>query len=196
MWHRMAVTVVILVLLVLGANPGFCEPKVLFGFEENSPYWEIPDWCFEKDDYVGKNITNSSQFANEGKCSLEVLTDFPGKKWTAAYLEVQEYFDWTPYKSISADVYIPADAPYGLKSKIILTVGDDWKWTEMSRFVKLAPGEWTTISGSIIPGSTDWRRTEVTDEFRADVRKLGIRVESNMRPVYNGSIYIDNVRLD
>ena len=169
---------------------------VIFDFEKHTPYWEIPDWCFEKQDYVAKDLDFSSQFANEGSSSLQLLADFPGKKWSAAYLEVQEYFDWTPYKSVSADVYIPADAPYGLKAKIILTVGDDWKWTEMSRMARLTPGEWTTIAANLNPGSTDWRRTEVTDEFRADVRKLGIRVESNMRPVYNGFIYIDNVRLE
>ena len=172
------------------------EPKVLFGFEKNSPFWEIPDWCFEKEDYVGKNIAFSTKFAREGKSSLELLTDFPGGKWTAAYLEVQEYFDWTPYQSISADVFLPENAPFGLKTKFILTVGEDWTWTEMSRSVKLIPGEWTTIIASVSPGSTDWRRTEVDDEFRTDVRKLGIRIESNMRPVYSGPVYIDNVRLE
>jgi hypothetical protein len=170
--------------------------KVIFDFEKQTPYWEIPDWCLDKDDYVGKEIAFSSQFANKGKSSLEVLADFPGKKWSAAYLEVQEYFDWTPYQNISADVYVPANGPYGLKAKIILTVGDDWKWTEMSRQVKLAPGEWTTVTANLVPGSSDWRRTEVTDEFRSDVRKLGIRVESNMRPVYRGPLYVDNVRLE
>jgi hypothetical protein len=75
-------------------------------------------------------------------------------------------------------------------------VGEDWAWTEMARLVKLVPGEWTTITASIVPGSSDWRRIEVTDKFRADVRKLGIRIESNMRPVYSGPIYIDNIRVE
>ncbi len=196
MGQRIVIAVLALALLVLGATIGFCEEKVIFGFEESRPVWEIPDWALEKDDYVGENIAVSTNFAREGTSSLKVLTDFPGGKWTAAYLEVQEYFDWTPYQSISADVFLPADAPLGLRAKIILTVGEDWKWTEMNRMVKLMPGEWTTVTASIIPGSNDWRRTEVTDEFRADVRKLGIRVESNMRPVYNGPVYIDNVRME
>jgi hypothetical protein len=196
MLRKLVVVMLALGILSSFAGLGYCQPKVIFGFEKNSPFWEIPDWCFEKEDYVGKRISQSSQYANEGKSSLEVLVDFPGKKWTAAYFEVQEYLDWTPYQDISADVYVPANGPYGMKAKLILTVGDDWKWTEMSRHVKLTPGEWTTITAKVAPGSSDWRRTEVTDEFRSDVRKLGIRVESNMRPVYNGAIYIDNVRLD
>ena len=91
---------------------------------------------------------------------------------------------------------MPEEAPFGLKAKFILTVGEDWAWTEMSRSVKLIPGEWTTISASIIPGSNDWRKSQVTDAFRADLRKLGIRIESNMQPTYSGPIYIDNVRVE
>ena len=91
---------------------------------------------------------------------------------------------------------MPEDASFGLRAKLILTVGEDWQWTEMSRLVKLEPGEWTTVSASLAAGSSDWRRTQVTEEFRSDIRKLGIRIESNMRPVYSGPIYIDNVRLE
>ena len=196
----------ILVSSLFFLTPVFCEEtttleessqaKVIFGFEEDIPTWEIPDWCFEKEDYVGESIAVSKKYVNEGESSLELMVDFPGKKWTAAYAEIQEYFDWTAYKKILADVYIPEDASLGLKAKIILTVGDDWTWTEMSRLSRLMPGEWTTITASLTAESTDWRGTEVTDEFRADVRKLGIRIEANMRPIYSGPIYIDNVRLE
>lgn len=175
---------------------GLCQEKVLFGFEENIPSWEIPDWCFEKTDYVGESIAISGKFAKEGSSSLEIMVNFPGAKWTAAYVEIQQYFDWTLYKTISADIFLPKDALFGLQARFILTVGEDWFWTEMARLVKLMPGEWTTITASIIPGSADWRRTEVTDKFRADVRKLGIRIESNMRPVYSGPIYVDNIRVE
>lgn len=178
------------------AQLGFCEEKVFFGFEEKVPSWEIPDWCFEKEEYVGESIAVSDKFAKEGKSSLELMTNFPGGKWTAVYTEVQQYFDWTPYKSISVDMFLPKEAPFGLQARIILTVGEDWTWTEMARLVKLVPGEWTTITASLEPGSMDWRRTQVTDEWRSDVRKAGIRIESNMRPTYKGPIYIDNVRLN
>jgi len=178
------------------AQPGFCKEQVIFGFEENMPSWEIPDWCFEKDDYVGESIAISTKFAKEGKSSLEVMTNFPGGKWTAAYVEIQQFFDWTVDKAILADIFLPKDAPLGLQAKFILTVGEDWVWTEMSHMTKLIPGEWTTISASLLPGTTDWRKTQVTDAFRADVRKLGIRIESNLRPAYSGAVYIDNVRLE
>lgn len=186
------------------ATLGFCQEtpapqttgKVVFGFEENVPSWEIPEWCFEKEEYVAESIAVSTKFAKEGKSALEIMANFPGAKWTAVYVEAQQFFDWTPYKTLSADVYLPKEAPFGLQGRFIFTVGENWTWTEMARLVKLVPGEWTTISVDLATGSTDWRKTQVTDEFRADVRKLGIRIESNMRPIYSGPVYIDNVRVE
>jgi len=204
-YKSLIITIMALGIIFSGVTFGFaqeeaqeeksCVEKVLFGFEKEIPSWEIPDWCFEKEDYVAESIAISKKYANEGVSSLEVMTDYSGGRWTAIYVEVQEYFDWTPYESVSADIYVPEDASFGLKAKFIVTVGEDWTWIESSRQTKLIPGEWTTVSVSVAPGSNDWRRTQVDDEFRTDVRKLGIRVESNMRPVYSGPIYIDNVRL-
>jgi len=186
------------------ATSGFCEEKaagaatgagkLLFSFDEKAPNWEIPDWALEKDEYVGESIAISTKYAKEGQSSLEVMSHFPGGKWTAVYLQVEQDFDLTRYKTLSADIYLPKEAPFGLQARFILTVDPNWTWTEMTRMVKLVPGEWTTITADLMPGSTDWRKTQVTDEFRAGVRKIGIRIESNMRPAYSGPIYIDNIR--
>jgi len=106
-----------------------------------------------------------------------------------------QYFDWTEFSQLACDLYIPADAPIGLKGKMILTVGDEWKWVEQSKSVALKPGEWVTIVADLKPGSIDWRRFEVDEGFRSDVRKLDIRVESNNKPAYTGPIYLDNIRV-
>jgi len=172
------------------------EEKVLFSFEKDTQGWEIPEWAIEQEDHVAKSVESSKDFAKEGKGALKVIAAFPGKVWSAALVEDFEYFDWTPYKAISVDVYIPKDAPIGLKAKIILTVGESWKFTEMARSVALVPGEWVTITANLMPGSEDWKRTVVDDNFRKDVRKIAIRVESNKKPKYDGPIYIDNVRLE
>ena len=171
------------------------EEKVLFGFEKDAQGFEVPEWAMEQEDYVAKTVEVSKDVADEGKQSLKLNCAFPGKVWTAALAEDFEYFDWTPYKAISVDVYIPKTAPIGLKAKIILTVGESWKFTEMARSVQLVPGEWVTISAGLIPGSEDWKKTVVDDNFRKDVRKLAIRIESNKKPEYTGPIYIDNVKL-
>ncbi len=193
---KIAACLLLAVALFLAAETGFCDEEVLFGFEDGIANWEIPDWCFEDDSYAGGGISTSIRYAKDGVSSLELLVDFPGAKWTAAYAEVQKYFDWSPYKAISIDVFLPDGAPIGLKAKIILTVGEDWTWTEMSSSIDLVPGKWTTVTAGIVPGSVDWRGAKVLDEFRSDVRKLGIRIESNMQPAYSGPLYIDNVRLE
>jgi len=183
-----------LVVALIFASGVYAADRVLFDFETDPQGWEIPDWALEKEDHVADSIYTSENFVLEGKSALEVKADFPGGRWTSAYVEVVEYFDWTPYSEIAADVYLPLDAPVGLKAKLILTVGESWQWVEMARSTALEPGEWVTISGNLKPDSTDWR-TKVTDSFRQDIRKLGARVESNMKPAYTGSIYIDNIRL-
>jgi len=167
---------------------------MLYGFEEDTGYWAIPDWSLETPDYVTKTIEVSKDYAREGSSSLKVMSDFPGKTWKASLVEQEDYMDWGPYCKISLDIYLPKDAPEGLKAKIILTVGENWKFTEMSRAVFLSPGKWNTVSASLLPGTDDWKMTVVDDDFRRDVRKMAIRIESNKGPVYAGPVYIDNIR--
>ncbi len=182
--------------LAMSVSSARAEEKVVFGYEKDAQGWEIPEWALEQEDHVAKSVEVSSDFAKEGAKSLKVVTAFPGKIWSGALVEDFEYFDWTPYKTVLVDVYLPKGAPEGLKGKIILTVGENWKFTEMSRSVPLIPDQWTTISANLIPGSEDWKKTVVDDEFRKDVRKVAIRVESNKKPEYAGPIYIDNFRLE
>ncbi len=186
--------VLVMGLVLVFGNLSYAR-EVLFSFEENTQGWEIPDWALEKDDHVGLDVTTSDNFASEDSKSLCLTADFPGGKWAGAATEIVEYFDWAPYQKISVDIYLPSDAPAGLRGKIVLTVGEDWKWTEMRRNIRLTPGEWTTITASIAPGSEDWRKTVVDENFRKDIRKLLIRVESN-KPAYKGNIYIDNIVLE
>ena len=192
---KVFIMVIISMATMLIASMGaFSADKALFSFEEDVQGWEIPDWAYEQDDYVGEDIGISNTVAKAGKNSLKLNVNFSGGSWRGAVCEVMEYFDFTPYSTISCDIFLPEDAPLGLKGKMILTVGDNWQWTEMSRSYRLKPGEWTHISANFKPGSSDWKRTKVTDEFRADIRKIAIRVESS-KPAYNGPIYIDNILL-
>ncbi|RKY41929.1 MAG: hypothetical protein DRP85_04580 [Candidatus Makaraimicrobium thalassicum] len=182
--------------LVLAGTVTYAEEAtVLFGFEKGTQGWEIPDWAYEKPDYVQKGIEVSDKYASEGNSSLEMDVEFPGKTWTGAIIEVMQFFDWTDYGRIACDVYLPEDAPEGLKVIMVLTVGDDWKWVEMSRSYALNPGEWVTLAGDLKAGSVDWRRMQIDDGFRRDIRKIDIRIESNNKPAYTGSIYIDNIRV-
>ena len=192
---KIAMLVMAIALIGLFSGHAKAEEKVIFGFERDVQGWEIPEWALEQQDHVAKTLEASKDVSKEGKQSLKVDTDFPGKAWTAAIIEEAEYFDWTLYREVACDIYIPKDAPVGLKAKLILTVGESWKFTEMARSVSLVPGEWTTVTANLLPGSEDWKKTVVDDNFRKDVRKIDIRVESNKQPAYKGPIYIDNVRV-
>ncbi|MCQ9207197.1 MAG: hypothetical protein NG740_04900 [Omnitrophica bacterium] len=171
------------------------EERVIFSFEDSLDGWEIPEWAIEKDDHVAEKLEISKDVAKEGRSSAKVTCDFSGKRWTAAVIELEQFYDFTPYREIAVDVFIPDEAPMGLKGKIILTIGDDWKFAEMTRSSPLVPGEWIAIKANIEPGSYDWKRIVPDDAFRADVRKIVVRVESNKSPVYKGPVYIDNMRI-
>lgn len=191
------------VLLVLGIVSLFfagtvihaAEETVIFSFEDGLAGWEIPDWAYEKPDHVQNEINPSNKYASKGKSSMEVDAEFPGGRWTGAIVEIMQYFDWSDYSKLACDIYLPKDAPLGLKAKMILTVGDSWKWVEQSTSYSLKPGEWVTLMADLKPGSIDWRRVQVDDAFRQDVRKVDIRVESNNKPAYTGPFYIDNIRV-
>ena len=168
---------------------------VIYGFEGSPDGWEIPDWAKASSDYVGEACTVSNEHANQGTSALEVHAQFPGGKWTGAYVERQtEVTDWTPFGWLLVDVYLPPEAPAGLSGKIILTVGETWQWTEMNRTISLTPGSWTTLAVNLKPGSLDWKFVP-DDAFRKSVRKLGVRIELDHGPSYRGSVYLDDVRL-
>ncbi|MFH1665248.1 MAG: hypothetical protein ABIA77_03775 [Candidatus Omnitrophota bacterium] len=171
------------------------EERTYYGFEGSLDGWEIPMWTEGQSDYVAKEVTNSGDVASEGASSIKVITNFPGGAWTAGLVEVEQYLDLSGYRVISADLYLPENAPEGLRVKLILTVGEDWKFVEMSRSVFLEPGKWVTITANIEPGSYDWKRVIPDAEFAQDVRKIAIRIESNRKPAYSGPVYIDNVRV-
>ena len=171
------------------------EERTYYDFETNLHGWEVPVWAEGKDDYVAKTATLSSDFASHGKSSMKIEVDFPGNIWAAGLVEIQQYLDLSRYRVIRADIYLPEGSPIGLKAKLIITVGPTWKFVEMSRSVPLIPGEWATITANIEPGSYDWKRVVPDETFAEDVRKIAVRIESNRKPQYTGSIYIDNIRV-
>lgn len=190
-------TKMLISLLAIGfilSTVAFAENETaLFSFEKDAEGWGIPKWTAEKPEYVGKTAGISNKFASKGDSALEITANFPGGLWTAAYAEIADTFDWTAYSTLSADLYIPDSAPAGLRARLVLTVSDDWTWVEASHAVNLVPGQWVTLTANLKPGSTDWKIAEVTDNFRKEIKKLGVRVESNMKPAYQGPIYLDNI---
>lgn len=169
---------------------------MIFDFEGTAQEWDIPDWAKTSADYVGRSLSLSDDHASHGKTALDLHGEFPGAgKWTAAYVEREmNVNDWSMFQAIAVDVYLPANAPNGLKGRVILTIGENWQWTEQNRAVELTPGAWTTLTANFAPGSVDWKFFP-DESFRKDVKKIGIRIESNKEPAYSGSVFVDHVRL-
>ena len=187
----------IIFLTIISISGESCAREItLFTFEKDPQGWDIPDWATGKKDHVVRSLSVSEFNASEGKYALELGVDFSGLPgWQGAYVErVVDVTDWSPFNFVSVDIFLPNNAPRGLRAKFILTVGEDWKWTEMNRSIPLTPGEWTVIKADLTPESMAWRRF-IDDGFRADVKKMGIRIESNGKISYRGPIYIDNVKL-
>ena len=195
--RNMKARIVVATLMAAGvcAPPLWAAEIVIYGFESTLEGWMIPDWAKASADYVGEACAVSREHADQGASSLEVLAQFPGGKWSGIYVERQtDVADWTPFGRLMVDVYLPPEAPPGLSGKIILTVGEAWRWTEMNRAIPLEPGAWTTIAVNLKPGSLDWKFVP-NDEFRKNIRKLGVRIESDHGPAYRGPVYLDDVRL-
>jgi len=180
--------------MVGAAAESSSREMVIVDFEEGLQDWGIPDWELTSPDYAAKGASPSLDFTSQGKGSLQLQVAFPGKRWAGAYVEQMMYVtDWGSFDAILADVYLPYNAPKGLKARIILTVGEEWTWTEMNRALALKPDQWTTIKATLKPGSLDWKFFP-DESFRKDVRKVGIRIESD-DAAYTGPVYIDNIRL-
>ncbi|MDD5488466.1 MAG: glycan-binding surface protein [Candidatus Omnitrophica bacterium] len=171
------------------------EERVYYDFEGNLKGWEIPMWAQGKSDYVAKDIVISEDVASQGRSSMKFNADFPGGSWNAALVEIQQYLDLSSYRVIRVDIYVPENTPEGLKAKLILTIGDNWRFVEQSSSVPLVAGEWVTLTASIEPGSYDWKRIVPDKRFAEDVRKIAVRIESNRKPQYSGPIYVDNIRV-
>ncbi|MFH1847237.1 MAG: hypothetical protein ABH869_06770 [Candidatus Omnitrophota bacterium] len=171
----------------------FSRSKTFYDFEKNKEGWEIPSWTLEKDDYVAETLKIAESPEHKDGSSIELYSKFPGDTWTAALCEIEHFLDLNKFDLISADIYLPANGPAGLKGKLIVTTGENWHFTEMSRAFKITPGKWTTITANIADGSIDWRGIKVNSEFRKDVRKISVRIESD-KITYTGPVYIDNIR--
>jgi len=184
-----------LLALLLVSSQAWASEIVIYGFEHGTEGWQVPDWAVSAGDYVCRSIEPSSEHVEQGSGALKLWVDFPGDRWAGAYVERQvEVSDWSDFGRLSVSVLVPSYAPQGLRGRIILTIGDDWVWTEMNRAIPLAPGAWATVTVNLTPQSMDWKYF-VDDTFRARVDRVGVRIESGEGVRYSGPVFLDHVRL-
>jgi len=177
---------------------GYCQDKMIYNCERYIQNWDIPDWSGAKDDYVSPILSIDKNFLKDGDPGLKLTVAFDGEKWSAGMIETIGRFDLTLYKAITCRIYLPRSAPKGINARITITVGDDYTWMEMKRPVALSPGRYTKVKAGLRYGNNKWKTTtgvvRMTDWMKEDVRKVGIRVESNIVE-YKGPVYITDIHL-
>jgi len=161
--RKLKIFIILLITITcLACVPDISHSKevILYSFEKDPQGWEIPDWALAKKEYAGRQISVSEFNASEGKYSLEFDVEFSGTpQWEGAYVErLMDVTDWSPFGYLSVDIFLPKNAPQGLRARVILTVGENWKWTEANKAYPLAPGEWTVIKLDLTPNSMSWRK--------------------------------------
>ena len=195
-------------LMTLMAPASFGAEKILYSFEERTKGWVVPDWAREKSDYALRGASLSDMAASGGKSSLALNVDLPATTWGLSVVEVEGNFDWTGYKTLSCDIYLPGNAPSGITAKLAFTGGADSLWMVMAKPVRLVPGAWKTVSANITAKNMDWARIKIdkdgnitrmpaaalTAENIKDVKKIAVHIESD-RKDYEGNIYLDTVKI-
>ena len=198
MKNRFLILLIITSLTSINAEIVFAQGKGVYNCERYVRNWKIPEWSTEKDDYISPILALDENFKDDGNSSLKLTVAFEGLDWAAGIVETEGYFDLTIYKAIACDIYLPDYAPKGIDARIAITAGKDWLWLEMKHAVAVSPGRRTRITANLRHGNHTWKNAQgvraLTDRLKAAVRKIAIRVESNIVR-YNGPVYIDNIRL-
>ena len=161
--------------------------------------WYIPDRILSSgnrsiNQLIVSNIDGPTGI--KSKC-LELMVDFPRiNSWREVYIErLIDEEDWTIYRALSAKIFLLKNAPKNLKAKFILTCGKNWYWAEMKPRVFLKPGSWNLIEANLESISVDWRYGGDVSDLVKNVRKLGIRIETNYSQNYQDSIYVKDIEL-
>ena len=197
--------IIIIALVFASSAFSYAAEEVRYDFEGSNEGWAIPDWAYYQSDHVAKEVKVSSEKFAKGKNSLAVVCEFPGDVWSAALVEHREDMDLSGSESISAEIYLPKNAPKGIiVARFILTIGIGWHFTELRYAVPLIPGRWTKLEAKLENEEvekSDWKGRKEKRLFQhiQHIRKVAIRIEYDASPPYrvgrkyHGPVYIDNV---
>jgi hypothetical protein len=115
---------------------------------------------------------------------MKLTLSTSGTEWQEGgiYFDLAEPADWSAAKTISADVYVPAEAA-GFLAQIFVKTSDEWTWAN-SADAQLTPGEWTKVTADLSAlGNV------------ADVREVGVKIGTSVT-AFEGDVFIDNIVLE
>ena len=188
----------VVIFSIISTNIANSREQVIYNCERYIKNWKVPEWSLQKTDYVSPILAINENFKKDSNSSLKLIVSFPGESWSAGIIETEGCFDLTLHKAISFDVYLPKGAPQGIEARTIIVSGEVWQWFEMKNSVEIKPGHRTTVFANLRYGNHNWNTQEgviaITDAIKANICKIGIRIESNIVK-YEGPVYIDNIKL-
>jgi len=189
---------IIVVSLFFACSRSYSQERMIYNCEQYINGWDIPEWPVSEEDYVSPILAVDENFLEDSFSGLKLTVAFDGDEWSAGMIETTGVFDLTLYKAISCRIYLPESAPRGIMARFIITVGDDYTWMELKRPIALTPGRHTRVKAGLRHGNNGWKTTyggvRIADWMKEDVRKIGIRIESNIVE-YEGPVYINDIRL-
>ncbi len=188
----------IFLFLVLAGVDAYPQQKYVYNCKHYIQNWDIPEWSTYKEDHISPILSVDENFKKNDNSSLKLTVAFPGESWSAGVVEAEGIFDLTLYRALTCRVYVPRSAPKGIEARFIIVTGEDYLWLEMDRPVAINPGKQTTVTANLKYGNHGWKsgegRVRMSDELKEDIRKVAIRIESNIVE-YEGPVYIDNIKL-
>jgi hypothetical protein len=181
-WLVVIVLIVALVLTLLWAVSGVLQAvlplasggPVLFGFEDSTQQgWKL---------HSGMSLSNSTEYAYEGMHSLELGCSLGPWAWgDNRIINERPVTDF--YGTITAHLYLPADAKEQVWCKFELI--EDEEWLGHSAIQPLEPGQWRTLRWSRGP-----------DSKRVTGRRRLVLVFWAPYGEYKGPIYIDDITIE
>src|SRR5664280_1775815 len=190
---RLRVAIVALVVaaipLLIGASAASgVGTMVVFNFESASQVNPTQNWqdgACSAPSWLGSNAgipSQSSTQASEGTNSLALPVNYVGGGWDQGGIDCAlawpRPWDLSPFATISADVWVPMTG-------ISAGVGFNGPWNPGPQ--RMLQAGWNTVTSSILPGGDFGGGVNSASEFLVQVIGRGA--------VYNGPVYIDNIRL-
>jgi len=155
---------------------GWYVPRYLFGdFELGTETWRV-DWGFSDDS--PQRVDEPSANGNGALRYLPAGTLNPREKAAGEHWLPDAGVDLRAHTILTAQVYVPAEAPNDLQADLFTKSGPAWEWINGAE-VTLVPGAWSTVtlSTAMIP-------------YPDQVRSVGVRL-INGNSAYNDPIYYD-----